>query len=246
MSSNEEPMKNTVVAYQLFILALSLYAVGAIAFQSAKTLDAETVSLLQYADVVVCVIFFVDFLISLYRAPNRWRYFLTSGWLDLISSIPTLDAARWGRLARVARIIRIIRVIRATKIVATMIHQSRSRTGVLALILTSFLLIVSCSVAVLRFESVAGGNIQTAEDALWWAMTTVTTVGYGDLYPVTDGGRMIAAILMFAGVGLFSTASGLLAAWFLAPSRRAEAQDISQLREELSELRALLQRQKTE
>jgi voltage-gated potassium channel len=228
------------LSYQLFILVLSIFAVMTIGAQTFGRLEPETKSVLDYADFGVCVIFFADFVWSLYRAPNRWRYFLTHGWLDLVSSIPTLDIARWGRLARIARIIRLIRVIRATRVIAGVIGRSRGQSGVLAIVLSAFLLIVFCSIAVLQFESDGSGNIKTAEDAIWWAFTTVTTVGYGDRFPVTGGGRLVASLLMFAGVGLFSTMSGLLAAWFLAPARVAENESIDALRRDIAKLRSEL------
>jgi len=75
----------------------------------------------------------------------------------------------------------------------------------------------SGSIAALHFESAStDGNIRTAGDALWWAIVTVTTVGYGDLYPVTVEGRVVAVVLMVAGVGTFATLAGALASWFLA------------------------------
>jgi voltage-gated potassium channel len=86
--------------------------------------------------------------------------------------------------------------------------------------MVAILVMVTASVAVLQFETTDSANIKTAEDALWWAMTTMTTVGYGDRFPVTTEGRLVAAVLMCAGVGLFGTLSGLLAAWFVAPAER--------------------------
>src|SRR3972149_6773059 len=70
---------------------------------------------------------------------------------------------------------------------------------------------------VLHFEDVPEANIKGPEDAVWWAFVTMTTVGYGDRFPVTSEGRLAGALLMVAGVGLFGTFSGFVAAWFLAP-----------------------------
>ena len=106
------------------------------------------------------------------------------------------------------------------------------------------LLIVFCSVAVLHFEVDRDSNIKTAEDAIWWAFATITTVGYGDRYPVTSEGRFAAAILMTAGVGLFGTFSGFLAAWFIG-SEAAEESNVSSeiraLRTEIADLRKRLE-----
>ncbi len=77
------------------------------------------------------------------------------------------------------------------------------------------LLVIFSSIAILHVEVDPKSNIKTAEDALWWAYVTITTVGYGDRFPVTMEGRAIATILMTAGVGLFGIFSGLLASWFV-------------------------------
>jgi voltage-gated potassium channel len=85
-------------------------------------------------------------------------------------------------------------------------------------------------------------NIKTAEDAIWWALTTITTVGYGDRYPVTSEGRVVAGVLMCAGVGLFGLFSGLLAAWFVAPHQQEKREEVEALREEVAQLQATLTR----
>lgn len=75
--------------------------------------------------------------------------------------------------------------------------------------------IFSCSFAILQFEGAHGGNITTAEDAVWWSICTVTTVGYGDLYPTSWEGRIVAFILMVTGASSFGALSGLIAGHFL-------------------------------
>ena len=86
------------------------------------------------------------------------------------------------------------------------------------------------------------GNIKTAEDAFWWSVTTVTTVGYGDRFPMTSEGRAVAVLLMIAGVGMFGTFSGFVAAWFLAPDREEQENEVKELRHELVRVRNLMQR----
>lgn len=229
--------------YQLFMLALCLYALGALAIQTTVHLEPGTRSILDYADYVVCSVFFLDFVVSLVRAPDRWRYFITWGWLDLLSTIPNIDVTRWGRAARILRVFRVLRGLRATKLLATLIVRRRAENAFLTASLAALLLITFCSIAVLHFETDPESNIKTPGDAIWWASTTITTVGYGDRYPVTGEGRIIAAMLMAGGVGLFGTFSGFLAAWFIGPQGKEDVNsDVAALRMEIAALREFLQR----
>lgn len=230
--------------YQIFMLLLCLYALGALAAQTAIRLEPETRLILEYSDYAVCAIFFADFVISLLTAADRWRYFATWGWLDLLSSIPTIEVVRWGRAARIVRVFRVLRGLRATKLLATVIMRRRAENTALAASLAALLLVVFCSIAILHFESDVESNIKTAEDALWWAFATITTVGYGDRYPVTSEGRFVAVILMCAGVGLYGTLSGILASWFVGHPPNTEGPDLqaelAALREEVAALRQVL------
>ncbi len=247
LASGDDGDARLSVAYQAFMLVVCVYAMAALAAQRVLPLDAGTRAIIDLADWGVCALFFFDFLWNLWRAPNRWRYFASWGWLDLLSSIPMVDATRWGRLARVARVIRVLRALRAARILASLIIRRRAESSFLAASLVALLLVVFSSIAVLHFEADAEGNIKTGEDAFWWALTTVTTVGYGDRFPVTSEGRLIAAVLMCAGVGLFGTFSGFLAAWFLSPpagkeGERSLGEEVAALRTEVADLRGTLAR----
>jgi voltage-gated potassium channel len=227
-------------AYQLFMLVLCLFALGTLAARTLMQLEPSTAGILDLADRGVCVIFLFDFLHSLWRAPSKWRYLSRWGWLDLVSSVPMVSYARWGRAARIVRVFRVLRGLRATRILAAAILRRRAESAFLAAALLALLLIVFASIGVLSFETAPDSNIKTAGDAIWWAVTTITTVGYGDRYPTTDGGRFIAAILMFSGVGLFGTLSGFLASWFVGhPGQGAPPTDVAA---ELKSLRAEIER----
>ena len=233
---------NLSASYHLLMLVLSLYAIAALAAEVAVRLDPRVRTILGYADYGVCLIFACDFAISLWRAPNRWRYFFRWGWLDLLSSIPVLSVARWGRIARVARVFRVLRGVRATRAISAVILKERARNTFLAASLLALLMVIMCSVAVLHFETTPEANIRTAEDAVWWSFATITTVGYGDRYPVTSEGRFVAVVLMCAGVGLFGTLSGFLAAWFLGGRSESSESDFIALRKEVAALREIIER----
>lgn len=244
MSDPASPPKTGLApGYQIFMLALCLYAIGALAARSAIRFNESTAVILDTADYAVCAVFFLDFLWNLKRADDKWRYFITWGWIDLLSSFPTVTVARWGRLARVLRIFRVLRVLRASRRLATAIMNGRAENTALAAGLVALMLVTFCSIAVLNFEDVPGANIRTPQDALWWAMTTITTVGYGDRYPVTTAGRIIAAILMSAGVALFGTLSAYLAKWFITPEvDQSSDRELAALRAEIASLRAAIEK----
>lgn len=223
--------------YLLFTLALSAYALMALAIATIVPMSPETRQILVYSDVAVCVLFFVDFLISLARAEHRGRYLLQWGWLDLLSSVPMIESLRWGRAVRILRIIRVLRGLRATRILTGFLLGRRAESAFLAAFLITFLLIFTSAIAVLQFETDPQANIRTAEDALWWAVVTITTVGYGDRFPISSEGRLMAALLMAAGVGLFGTLSGFVASWFLQPSRMRIETELEQLLKQVLELR---------
>jgi len=201
--------------FQIVVLILSIVVLGALAADTIFTLPTEIAKLLEIFDTLVCVLLFTDFWIRLYQAKSKVT-FLKWGWIDLVASIPNIPILRVGRLVRILRIIRLLRAIRATHKISSLLLKNKMQTGLASIILTAFLLIIFCSIGVLICEQQdPTANIKTAGDAIWWSVTTISTVGYGDKYPITTEGRIVAMILMIGGIGLFGTLSGLAASFFV-------------------------------
>lgn len=232
-------------SYQLFMLALCIASLAGLVLERVYSADKEMLALLDFADNVFCAVFLFDFCLSLARAENRVRYFFTWGWVDLLSSIPTMQPARYGRIARIARLTRVLRAVRASRHLTDVLHRQRGKSVALAAALLALLLIMGSSAAILRLEDSPKSNIKSADDAVWWAFATITTVGYGEFYPATAEGRFIAALLMTAGVGLFSAFSAALAAWFLVPEDEATDAELTELRNEIAALRELIEKRLT-
>lgn len=241
MNTTATDAKTLGSPYQLFMLALCVWALLSLAIGTAVPLSPETLTVLDYADTAVCALFFADFLYTLYTAPNRWRYFLTWGWIDLLSSLPTIGALRLGRAGRLLRILRVLRAVKSVRVLGLALMAHRAQSAFLAAVLLTVLLLVFSSLAMLEFEAGGTGNIRTAQDAMWWAVTTMTTVGYGDTYPTTSEGRLVAVFLMIAGIGVFGTFSGLVASWFLAPKTTDQtSSDLAQIKAMLDDLQRRL------
>ena len=228
--------------YNIVILFCCLVALGLLAGGDTGRADPEVRSLLDWADTAVCGVFLIDFDVSLLRAENKWRYFVTWGWIDLISAIPSLDVARWGRAARVLRVLRVIRGIKVARVLLSLFVRYRTRNAVLAGGLLVICAVFMASVAILQVENDPRSMIKTAEDAVWWTLCTISTVGYGDLYPVTRAGRVVASLLLVLGVGIFGALAGILAGWFTGDMSSSDANDVQKLADEVARLRQSLER----
>ena len=225
-------------AYQFFILCVCIWALITIGAGMFFTLSDDTRTILHYADIIACGIFFLDFLLTFHQAPNKLRYMVTWGWIDLISSIPAVGPLRFGRVGRIFRILRVMRAIRSARTIAQFMTGRRAQSAFLAAVLVTLLLLMTASIAILQVETGPGSTIRTAQDAMWWAISTMSTVGYGDTYPVTPEGRLIGAFVMASGVGVFGILSGVAASWFLTPMEEAEDKDIVELKQLIVGLQA--------
>ena len=146
------------------------------------------------------------------------------GWTDLLGSIPSLGfiplagLLRLFRLFRLARISRMLRGQRKTELINDII-RNRSRYATFITLLLAMIVLVTSSLLVLQFEYRSpNANITTGPEALWWAVVTITTVGYGDYFPVTELGRITAVFVMFAGIGIIGALASILASLLVSPA----------------------------
>lgn len=152
--------------------------------------------------VLIWVVFAVDYLVRLSLAKPRVRWFVRHLHLLAIVIMPFF---------------RPLYLIRLVSLVGILSKASAFRGQVtMYLVTTSSLLILIASVAILDVEQDApDALITTFGDAIWWAFVTITTVGYGDLYPVTTAGRIVAGGLMIAGIALLGSVTATFASWFI-------------------------------
>jgi len=177
---------------------LSMFSIGLLIASFFVEKSNEIYRLISFYDTGLCLLFAVDFYTEFKSATNKWRYFFTIGWLDLLSSIPVIHELRF---ARVFRVLRIIRVVKSLKLLAEFLKADKKKSMYALIVLIIILSVIVTSASVLYVEQHTDtGNIKTAEDALWWTFITITTVGYGDYYPVTNVGKLIASLLIMTGL----------------------------------------------
>ena len=204
--------KELRLAYQIVSALLSLVSlVNLIPMTFVATNDPSYV-LARIIDYILCGVFFIDFVVQLLLAPNRLAYFRTRGWLDLCSSIAWVD---FLRITRIFRIFHFFRTLREMKgLIRTLLKNSALSVPLLICISTVVMLYITATM-ILQFESGVDGGINHPMDAIWWAVVTITTVGYGDLVPITYSGKMLGIAVMIFGVAFYGSVSGFLASWLV-------------------------------
>jgi voltage-gated potassium channel len=217
MLENEDS-ENQLGLLNLLVLVLSVYVLIALIVDTIFKVPSEIARVLNLVDNAICVFFLIEFGVRFYRADNKLK-FMKWGWIDLVSSIPNVDFLRAGRTLRLIRLLRTLRAFRSIKHLINHIFQNKAQGALTTVCILAIILIIFSSISVLQFETDPNSNIKTAEDALWWSYVTITTVGYGDKFPITTGGRIIGVLLMTGGVGLFGTFTAFVSSWFLADKK---------------------------
>jgi voltage-gated potassium channel Kch len=213
--SNE--LKNT--SYELFIGALSILSIFNL-FALFFIHDENTLDVLFIVNIILTTIFMADFLFRLFTTDSKKKYFIHEyGWADLLASMP-FPQVKIFRLFRITRVIRLLRENGMHGIIRQLL-SNRGSGALLTILFLTICVIEFGSIAILNAEaSSPEAHITTASDAIWWVMETITTVGYGDVYPVTNAGRIVGVFVMVVGIGLFSTIAGFLANAFITPKEK--------------------------
>jgi hypothetical protein len=228
--------------YEIFVGALSVLSIVNIVLLYAVN-DTGLHNVLLIMNVIFSVIFLGDFTYRLLTAPSKSEYFFRRyGWADLIASFP-FQQLKVLRLFRVKRVYRLLHDYGARNVLRTL-RRDRAGSALYILLFMGILVLEFGSLGMLKIEQyAAGANITSASDAVWYTIVTISTVGYGDKYPVTNAGRILGSIIIVIGVGIFGTFTGYLATTFLSSKAQPAETPPSDAQRQIARLKDLLAQQ---
>jgi voltage-gated potassium channel len=211
------------VAWELTFAGLALVYV-AVGFALEEPVPVGIVVL----DLVLTGVFAAEFASRIAASYDRRRY-IRGHWIDALALIP---AVRGLRMLRLLRLLRLIRAFAGVARALTSIERLAAHRGLIWLFFAWLAVMLLCSLALFLAESDTNDAITSPFDALWWGVVTMTTVGYGDVFPVTTEGRIAAMVLMILGIALFSGVTATITSFLLVdddPARSTVAADLGRL-----------------
>jgi voltage-gated potassium channel len=241
MSEADKNELSKVGFLDLYCGFFALCSLALLVLRSLSCIAPEEARLLGWVDLSFCVLFLLELLLRWWKASDKlgfWKW----AWIDLVACVPMLPWLRW---------------LRAVRLFGVVIGQGRAAGGlchvhlfrgrhVKAPVLAFYMfysIMVMCAPAILWAENgMPGSNLHSAGDAVWWVFETMSTVGYGDFYPVTPLGRAIGGVTMVFGVGMFGvmTATVLSIFGLNLSGSSAENGETEALRKENERLRTQL------
>lgn len=218
-------------AFDWVVLALIVYSIITLTIETLPGVSETVLQFLWISEIIITLLFTVEYVLRIYIA-ERKRGYISSFWgiTDILAISPfyiTLVLGLGGVDLRAARAFRLLRILRLLKIgrynkAIARFHrafQIAREEMVLYLFLTVILLYVSAT-GIYYFENPAQPEaFKSIIHSLWWALATLTTVGYGDVYPITFGGRLFTFFVLMIGLGIVAVPAGLIAS-ALSQARR--------------------------
>ena len=213
------------------IATLILFSTVCFSLETLPNLRPLTREFLYYSEVVVVAIFTAEYLYRVHVAKNRLKFiFSFYGLVDLLAILPfylaTAVDLRTQRLVRLLRLARLLKLVRYHRAIARLGKAFMlAREELIIFTVGTLIFLYLAAVGIYYFENSAQPDkFRSIFDSLWWAVTSLTTVGYGDIYPITVGGRVFSFIVLMLGLGLVAMPTGIMAS-ALTSIRRQQGAD---------------------
>ena len=216
--ANKDRLRTIIEGHIVSGIIQFLILASAVVFvlESDSTTDSHALHFIVL-DWTFFVLFSIEYLLRVYMEPRK-RDFIFSfyGLIDLLAILPSLFLVPGFRVLRILRFLRIFRIFKATRFILAVDQLTEAlneiRRELLALVILSLMLVYLAACGIYYFErEVQPEDFGSIIGSMWWAVVTLTTVGYGDVYPTTPGGKIFTALVTLIGVGLIAIPSGLLA-----------------------------------
>ena len=205
-----------IVAWSITLLII--YSVICFSIDTLPNLDKSTTIFLHYSEIIIVSIFTVEYLYRLYLAENKTKFiFSFYGLIDLLAILPFYVATAIDlRTLRLMRLLRLARLLKLARYNQALLRFSKALFSVkeelIIFSIASLVLLYLSAVGIYHFENSAQPEVfRSIFDCLWWAVATLTTVGYGDIYPITIGGRIFTFVILMIGLGLIAVPTGIVA-----------------------------------
>jgi len=214
----EDPTSRVGRAFELFIQALIVVSLVTFSVETLPDLEPQTRVVLRWLEVVIVTIFTLEYVARLWVTEDRPGFvFSFYGLIDLAAILPfyltmgvDLRSVRILRLLRLLRMLKLFRYGRALD--RFHLIWVKIRTEMTLVLIASVAIVYLSAVGIYFFENEAQPEqFSSVFSSMWWAIATLTTVGYGDVYPVTVGGRVFTTAILFVGLGIIAIPSGLIA-----------------------------------
>ena len=203
--------------FAIFIQCLILLSIITFSIETIPNLTPETKSILYIIEVFCVVVFTVEYILRIYVADSKPKFiFSFFGIIDFLAILPfylafgvDLRSLRALRFLRLFRILKLVRYNRAMNHFTTAIKSAKEE--ILLFLFITLILIYFSSVGIYYFENEAQpDHFSSIFDSLWWAIVTLTTVGYGDVYPITVGGKVFTFFILLIGLGIVAIPTGII------------------------------------
>ncbi|MDP4146101.1 MAG: potassium channel family protein [Bacillota bacterium] len=211
---NKQKLK---ILYEVLMAILSVIVVIILIIDLSNSLAKGVLSIFNIIDNIILVIFIFDYLIRFYIAENKAQFF-KSNIIDLISIIPFNSAFQGAKALRITKLLRFTKLFKAIKLfrVATLLFKFKHHIDKF-IKTNNFHYMIYITISTLIISTIGMHYVEgiSYSNAIWWSFVTITTVGYGDISPHTQLGRILASLLMLIGIGFVSMLTGTIATFFL-------------------------------